>query len=160
MLRDIAQALADFISADEVLHDDGNVTVVVEDKADVGMEIANAIGQVGVCVLVAVTGFRKKDGAVPLQGDVQFQISCYEHPTLNRDDLSTLTAQGVTERIAAILNYRRFPFLIGQMLFKDFNREDVDEANICRSSYEVHTRLGYEDAYFKGADGFTDNRQG
>lgn len=153
MLRDIAQGIADFIAQDSVLHEDGNVTVVVEDKADVGMSIANAIAQLGVCVLIAVTGFRKKDGAVPLHGEIQLQISCFEHPTLNRDDLSTMTAQAVTERIAKILNYRKFPFLVGQMLFKDFTRDDVDEANVYRSSYEVHTRLGYEDSCFGAATG-------
>lgn len=148
MLRDVAQGIADYIADDEILHNEGNITVVVEDKADIGTAIATAIGQLGVCVMVAVTGFRRKDTSPLLQGDVQIQVSCYEHPSLNRDDLSTMTAQGVTERIAKILNYKRFPFLVGQMLFKDFSRDDVDEANIVRSNYEVHTRLGFEDGYF------------
>ena len=148
MLRDIAQGIADFIADDEVLHDDGNVTVIVEDKADVGMAIANAIGQLGVCVLVSVVGFRRKDSSPIVQGPLQIQVSCYEHPALNRDDLSTLTAQGVTERIAKILHSHQFPFLVGQMRLSDFSRDDVDEANICRSNYEVNTALGYEDNYF------------
>lgn len=148
MLRDIAQGIADYIADDEILHNKGNITVVVEDKADIGTAIATAIGQLGVCVMVAVTGFRRKNTSPLLQGDVQIQVSCYEHPSLNRDDLSTMTAQGVTERIAKILNYKRFPFLVGQMLFRDFSRDDVDEANIVRSNYEVHTRLGFEDGYF------------
>ena len=148
MLRDIAQGIADFIAEDKVLHNDGNVAVIVEDKADVGMAIANAIGQLGVCVLVSVVGFRRKEGSPVVQGTLQIQVSCYEHPALNRDDLSTLTAQGVTERIAKIMNYHQFPFLIGQMRFSDFSRDDVDEANICRSNYEVHTALGFEDTYF------------
>lgn len=148
MLRDIAQGIADYITDDEILHNKGNITVVVEDKADIGTAIASAIGQLGVCVLIAVTGFRRKDSSPLIQGDVQIQISCYEHPSLNRDDLSTMTAQGVTERIAQILNYKKFPFLVGQMLFRDFSRDDVDEANIVRSNYEVHTRLGFEDKFF------------
>lgn len=148
MLRDIAQGIADYIAEDEVLHNEGNITVVVEDKADIGTAIATAIGQLGVCVMVAITGLRRKDTSPLLQGDVQIQVSCYEHPSLNRDDLSTMTAQGVTERIAKILNYKKFPFLVGQMLFRDFSRDDVDEANIVRSNYEVHTRLGFEDEYF------------
>jgi hypothetical protein len=148
MLRDIAQGIADYITDDEILHNEGNITVVVEDKADIGTAIATAIGQLGVCVLIAVTGFRRKDSSPLIQGDVQIQISCYEHPSLNRDDLSTMTAQGVTERIAQILNYKKFPFLVGQMLFRDFSRDDVDEANIVRSNYEVHTRLGFEDIFF------------
>ena len=148
MLRDIAQGIADYIADDEILHNEGNITVVVEDKADIGTAIATAIGQLGVCVMVAVTGFRRKDTSPLLQGDVQIQVSCYEHPSLNRDDLSTMTAQGVTERIAKILNYKRFPFLVGQMLFRDFSRDDVDEANIVRSNYEVNTRLGFEDGFF------------
>lgn len=143
MLRDIAEGIARYIRDDHVLHDDGHVTVVVEDKADVGFEIQQALGRLGVCVLVAITGFRRVDGSPVLQGTVEIQVSFYEHPSLNRDDLSVLTAQGACERVANILHYHHFPFLVGQMIFKDFQRDDVEEANIVRANFEVNTHLGY-----------------
>jgi hypothetical protein len=148
MLRDIAQGIADFISEDEILHRDGDVTVVVEDKSDIGTEIANALGQLGVCVLVAITGFRRVDGLAIPQGAIQFQISCFENPILNREDLSTLTAQGVMERIVTILHYKKFPFILGQVIFQDFARDDVDEANIVRGNFEAHTTLNFSEEYF------------
>ena len=147
MLRDVAQGLADFIMEDKVLHDRGHVTVVVEDKADVGFEVVQAISQLGVCVLVAVTDFRRVDRSPVIQGTIQFQISCYEHPALNRDDPSTLTAQGVMERLVEILHYRRFPFIANQMLFQSFSRDDTDEANVIRGNFEANTLMGYEDKW-------------
>lgn len=140
-LRDIAQGIADCIAQDGVLHDDGHVTVVVEDKANVQFEIRNAIAQLGVAVLVAVTDFRRDDRSPFVEGMATLQLSCFEHPELNRDDISTLTAQGVAERLAQILHYRRFPFLAGQMIFKDFSRDDVDEANVVRGNYEARVSL-------------------
>lgn len=148
MLRDIAQGIADYITKDEVLRERGLVSVVVEDKADYGFEIATAISQLGVCVTVAITGFRVVANSPVLEGTLQVQISCYEHPALNRADLSCQTAQFVNERLARILHYHRFPFLRGQFILKDFSRDDVDDANITRGNYEVHTRLGFEDAFF------------
>lgn len=147
MLRDVAQGIADFIAQDPVLNERSHVSVVVEDKADVGYEVADAIAQTGVCVLVAVTGFRRVDNSPLLQGTAQFTVSCLEHPTLNRDDPSTLTAQGVAERLARILHYREFPFLANKIIFRDFSRDDVDEANIVRISFEANTLLGFEDAW-------------
>lgn len=148
MLRDVAQGIADYINEDSVLRERGLVTVIVEDKTDLYFEVANAIGQLGVCVTVAVTGFRVVDRSPVLEGTLQLQISCYEHPALNREDLSTPTAQFVAERLSEILHYHRFPFLRGQIIFKDFSREDAEDANIVRGNYEVHTKLGYENEYF------------
>lgn len=151
MLRQIAEGIADFIRADEYLSECGNISVVVEDKAAVGFEVARALGGVGVLVLISVTGFRRYDRAQVLAGDIEFQISCFEHPELNRAGLDTPTAQGVAEYLAKILHYHRFPFLVGQFIFKDAGRDDVEEANIVRSNYTVHTQLGYEDNYFSSA---------
>lgn len=149
MLRQVAEGIAEYIREDEFLRERcSNLTVVVEDKADVFFEISNAIAQLGVCVLIAVTGFRRTSNCPLPQGNLQIQISCYEHPTLNRDDLSSLTAQAVCERLVKILNYHKFPFFVGQMLFQDFSREDVDEANIVRGNFEVNTALGLEERYF------------
>lgn len=142
-LRDVAQGLADCIANDRVLHDDGNVTVVVEDKGNFQFQIEEALGQTGVCVTIAVTGFRRVERSPILQGTLELQISCFEHPALNRDDESVLTAQGVAERLVELLHYRRFPFLANQMIFKDFRREDLDEANIVRCNFEANTLLGY-----------------
>lgn len=141
-LREIAQAIADVVRDDPVLREDGKVTVVVEDKAVVGVEIQKALAVSGVCVLVAVTGFRRDDRSPVLQGNVELQISCYEHPVLNRDDLSTMTAQGVAERIAQVLHYAILPELVGQVIFKDMARDDVDVANIVRANYEAQAHIG------------------
>jgi len=159
MLRDVVQGIADFITNDEVLHESGTVTVVVEDKASVAFEIANAIAQVGVCVLVSVTGFNRVSNSPIMQGTLRLQVSCYEHPELNRDDPSTLTAQGVMERLVKILHYARFPFLANQLLFQDFNRDDVDEANIVRANFEVNTLLGFEDGYFNNIGNAEQNQE-
>lgn len=141
ILRDMANRVKDFIENDEVLHDDGHVTVVVEDKAVVGYEIANAIAGLGVCVLISVVDFTRIDRSPFLQGNVEFQITCYENPELNRDDDSVLTAQGVAERLVQILHYTKFPHAIGPMIFKNFSRDDVDEANVVRGNYEMQVAL-------------------
>lgn len=146
-LRDIAEGIAEAVMEDEVLHDYGNVSVVVEDKGDFNYLISEALGQVGVCVTVAVVGFRRVERSPIPQGTLELQISCYEHPSLNRDDPSTMTAQAVMERLVKILHYRRFPFLANQMIFRDFRRDDIDEANIVRGSFEANTLLGFEDAW-------------
>lgn len=146
-LRDIAEGLAEAIMEDEVLHDDGNVSVVVEDKGDFNYQISEAISQMGVCVTIAVTGFRRVDRSPILQGTLEFQVSCYEHPSLNRNDAATLTAQGVMERLAKVLHYRQFPFLANQLIFKEMRREDIDEANVMRGDFEANTLLGYEDSW-------------
>ena len=156
-LRDVAQGIADYLADDEVLHDGGNVTVVVEDKAVAAFEIAQAIAQTGVCVLVAVTDFRRVQNSPLLQGTLSLQITCYENPELNRGDLSTLTAQGAMERIVEILHYARFPFLANQVLFSDFSRDDVREANVLRGNFTVNTVLGYGGA---GAAENENNEQG
>ena len=159
MLRDVAQGIADFIAEDKVLHERSHVTVVVEDKADYNFEISQAIASVGVCVTIAVTDFRRVERSPLLQGTLKFEISCYEHPTLNRDDPSTLTAQGVMERLVRILHYRRFPFIANQMLFQSFRRDDRDEANIVRGDFEANTLLGYEEAYFESKDKQLNDKQ-
>lgn len=141
MLRRIAEGIADYIARDDVLHADGHVSVVVEDKGDYGYQIAEALGSLGVCVTIAVTSFSNVPNSPLPQGRLELQISCYEHPTLNRDDTSVLTAQGVMERLIAILHYKRFPFLPNQLIFKDFRREDSDEANIARGNFETNVRL-------------------
>lgn len=148
MLRECAEGIKEFIEKDPVLRDFGHLTVIVEDKASVSFELANALGQLGVAVMISVTGFDRVDRSPIIQGNLQIQISCYEHPELNRDDDSTMTAQGVSERLATILHYTRFPFFVGQMIFKNFSRDDTDDANIVRGNYEVNTKLGFEDEYF------------
>lgn len=145
MLRDVAEGIAEYVRKDAVLSGVRGFTVVVEDKADFGNEISLAIGRLGVCVTIAVTGFvRVQQSPIP-QGVVRFQISCWENPTLNREDLSDMTAQAVAERLVAILHWHKFPFTVGQFLFVDFERDDVPEANVVRMNFEVNTVLGYEE---------------
>ena len=140
-LRDMADEVAGFIRGDEVLAGAGCVTVAVEDRADVGFAVQEAVGRLGVFVLVSVLSFRRADRSPVMQGTLEMQVSCFEHPSLNREDPGSLTAQGAAERIAGILHYRRFATLAGQMLVKDFSRDDADEANIVRINCEAHARL-------------------
>ena len=145
--RDIAEGIAEAIMGDDALHDDGHISVVVEDNGDFNFQISEALGQMGVCITVAVVGFRRVERSPIPQGTLELQISCYEHPSLNRGDPSNLTAQGAMERLVKILHYRHFPFLANQMIFRDFRRDDVEEANIVRGSFEANTLLGFEDAW-------------
>ena len=154
--RRIAEGIAKFIAEDEVLHDNGHVSVVVEDKGDFSFQILEAIGSLGVCVTIAVAGFRRVDRSPVPQGTLELLISCFEHPTLNRDDPSVLTAQGVMERLIEILHYRRFDFMPNQLIFKDFRRDDTEEANIVRGNFETNTILGYPDRFVEN-NGNTNN---
>lgn len=141
-LRSIAEGIARCIAEDKFLHDRCHLTVVVEDKGDYGYRIAEALGATGVCVTVAVTGFNRVDRSPLLQGNLNIQISTYEHPSLNRDDPSTLTAQGAMERTCSLLHYRRFDFVPNRLIFKSFRREDTDDVNIVRADFETNVLIG------------------
>lgn len=142
MLRKLAQEIADRLKDDGALNADGRTTVVVEDAADVLFEVQRALGATGVCVLVAVVGFKRLDRGARAQGDAEVQITCYEHPALNRRDPSSLTAQGAMERIATLLHYSRLPSAVGQCVFEGFSREDADAANVVRGDFKIHVLLG------------------
>lgn len=147
MLREVEEGIADAIRTDPYVLSSGSVSVVVEDLADISYEIAKALGETGLCVTVAVTGFRKRDDVGPMvQGTLTVEIACYENPTLNRQDASTPTAQGMAEHLARTLNWRKLPQLTNKLIFKDFSRDDVEEANIMRGRFEVEHRLGFEEA--------------
>ena len=146
MLREVEEGIAAIIRNDPYILAARNISVVVEDKACLAFEIAQAIGSLGVCVTVAVTGFDKRADLGPMvQGTLHIEISCYEHPELNRQDASAPTAQGVAEHLARILNWRRVPQLTNKIIFRDFSRDDVEEANIVRGRYEAEHRLGFEE---------------
>lgn len=141
-LRELAEKIAAFIRADEQLAAAGHVNVVVEDKADAENEIAQAIGQLGVLVLVIVTGFTRKQNSGPvLAGTVRVEIRCYEHPSLNRDG-TAWTAQHVTERLIRILHWRTIEGIQTPVRFVDFGRDDVPEANVTRANYVFEHSLG------------------
>lgn len=146
MLRDVAEGIADAIRSDPYILANGNISVVVEDKARLSFEIAKAIGGLGVCVTVAITGFRKRDQLGPMvQGTLSVEIACYEHPELNRNDASTPTAQSVAERLSLILNWRQITQITNKLIFRDFSRDDVEEANIVRMRFEAEHRLRFGD---------------
>ena len=140
-LRSIGEGLAEYIMQDKVLHDDGKVTVLVEDKANVWFEAANALSVAGVTVLIAMREFRRQPNSPILQGTLSIDISCMENPELNRDDSATLTAQAVMERIAQILHYARLPCLSNVILFDNFSRQDEEDTNIVRGAFTTNTVL-------------------
>lgn len=145
-LREVEEGIAAVIREDPAILAAGNISVVVEDKACLAYEIAKALGELGVCITVSVTGFDKRADLGPMvQGTLHFEIACYEHPTLNRTDASTPTAQWAAEHLARILNWRRIPQLTNKLIFRDFSRDDVEEANIVRGRFEAEHRLGFEE---------------
>ena len=140
-LRSIAEGIAEFIANDNVIHDCGTVSVLVEDKANVAFEVANALSRDGVSIVIATTDFKRTDASPIVQGILTMQISCIENPELNRDDAGKLTAQAAMERIAHILHCRRFGFLSNPLLFDNFARQDTDEANVVQGTFTVNTKL-------------------
>lgn len=143
-LREVAEAIAEVIRTDAAVVESGKVTVCVEDKADVAFQIQNALGALGLCVVVAITGFDRRSQSGPIiSGNARIELSVYEAPPLNSGEpRSGLTAQGLSERIASVLHYARFPGLVtGPLRFTNFSRDDVDEANIVRNTYEAETVL-------------------
>ena len=96
MLRNVENGIANAIREDPVILSSGTVTVIVEDLADISYEISKALGELGVCVTVAVTAFDKRESLGPMvQGTLHVEITCYENPSLNRQDTSTPTAQAM-----------------------------------------------------------------
>lgn len=133
VLRTYADALATFVKADSVLGSYGNLTVVVEDRANIDTAIAQALAKStgGVAVLVAATAFRRRpnSGRV-LSGTVEFQLSVHENPLFNRRGQFVLTAQCVAERLAAILHWAKLDGYDSRLVLDDLVRADDNAANI------------------------------
>ena len=133
VLRSYSTAIARFIEADEVLGSYKNLTVLVEDKANITSTINAAISKAtgGVAVMVAVTGFRRrKNSGRVLTGTIDFQISVHENPLFNRKGQFVMTAQCVAERIAVALHWVKLPGFDNRLLFDDMRRADDNSANI------------------------------
>ena len=133
VLRSYAVAIANAIEADEVLGAYKNLSVVVEDKANIQTTINAAISKAtgGVAVMVAVTGFhRRRNSGKVLTGTIDFQVSVHENPIFNRKGQFVLTAQCVAERLAVALHWVRLPGFDNRLLFDDIQRADDNSANI------------------------------
>ena len=143
--RTCAETIASFIEADEILGSYGdNLTVIVEDKAEIESSIRTAItkGTGGVAVLVAVTGFRRRaNSGRNLTGTLDFQISVHENPMFNRKGQFVMTAQCVAERIAAILHWTRLEGFDNPLLVDGLQRTDDNTANIMVVEVRTEQRL-------------------
>lgn len=137
-IKRIVEMIAELISSDEVLHNEGKVSVVVEDKGNYEYKIREALAIDGVCVTIAVVSFRRVDKSPLMRGDLEMQISCFEHPDLNRsDDIGNMTAQNVMTHIADNYHYRNIDNGAGPLIFSDFSRDDTDEVNIVRGNFRI-----------------------
>ena len=151
-LREIADDIADFIREDEEFKPISNLKVVVEDKADIATEIQNAIAQTGgMCVMVCTPGFRRRSQTGPLvQGTLDIEIRVYEQPSLNRGVQGAFTAQQVAELLMVLLHYRKLPSIQNWLNFKDFVRQDVDEANIVSVNFDTEFSFGVRASQWRG----------
>ncbi len=133
VLRRCAESVARAIRDDEVLSAYDNLTVIVEDKAEIETAISTAIskGTGGVAVLVAVTGFRRRanSGAI-LTGALDIDVSCHENPLFNRKGQFVLTAQCVAERVARILHWRQLDGFDNVLTVESADRADDNKANV------------------------------
>lgn len=143
-LREIAEGIAGFIREDVALKPIPHLKVVVEDKADIATEIQGAIAQAGgLCVMVCTPGFRRRNGSgAVLQGTLDVEIRVYEQPSLNRGTQGSHTAQQIAELLMLLLHRREFPFLSYWLNFRDFARQDVDEANIVSLNFDTEYSFG------------------
>ena len=133
VMRRCAETVARFIESDEVLGSYDGLAVIVEDKAEIESAIKAATTRAtgGVAVLVAVTGFRRRQNSGRiLTGTLGFQISVHENPLFNRKGQFVLTAQCAAERIAAILHWTKLDGFDNRMTVDDMRRADDNSANI------------------------------
>ena len=145
-LRRVADAMASAIRADAVVAASaGRVTVCVEDRQDMETAISEALGKAGgICVMVGIAGFERRAQSGPvLQGTVSIEVRAMEVPALNRSspDGAWMTAQGLTERLALALHWRRLPGMTEMLRFRRFVREDGDAVNVARGFWELEQSL-------------------
>ena len=106
-------------------------TVRVEDACSPSDEVAKALGKLGVLLLVAVTGHRRKSGVgSSTAGDFSIEVSVFENPKLNRKNRSdALTVSGAAEAVSEALHGQTVEFADGsstRLVYVDMARTDAD----------------------------------
>jgi len=105
--------------------------VLVEDKCDPQSAVNAALARLGVAVLIAVSGHRRKSGVgSSTAGDFSIEVTVFENPRLNRDgNDAALTVSGAAEAVADALHGERITFEDGsttRLVYVDMTRADAD----------------------------------
>lgn len=102
------------------------VTVMAEDECDPAAEVRNALGKLGVLVLVAASGHRRKLGTgASSAGDLSLELSVFENPRMNRrKGVVGPTVTSVSEAAKDALHWQT---VAGRrILYVDMQRTDAD----------------------------------
>ena len=105
------------------------VRVVAEDSCDPSAEVQKALGKLGVLVLVAASGHRRKPGTgASSAGDLSIELSVFENPKLNRKPgKDGPTVSSVAEAAMDALHWRE---VCGRRLvYVDMQRSDADDGD-------------------------------
>lgn len=142
--RGVAEGIADAIRDAAGVQGRGDVSVIVEDKGDVEALVAEAIGSVGLCVIIGITGFTRRAQSGPvITGTLDFEFRVAEIPSVNRTAQGFVTAQQMAEWLARNLHWRTWDGMDGRpLLFVGFQRDDSDEFNVCRVNFTGECSLG------------------
>ena len=101
------------------------VRVVAEDSCDPSAEVQKALGKLGVLVLVAASGHRRKPGTgASSAGDLSIELSVFENPKLNRKPgKSGPTVTSVAEAAKDALHWRKVEGR--RIVYVDMQRADM-----------------------------------
>lgn len=129
--REICERIAGTLGEVKSLAD---AKVMVEDLCDPHAEVEKALGELGVLVLVAVTGHRRKTGVgASTAGDFAIEVSVFENPQINRDGRpDALTVSGAAEAVSKALHGQTVEFGDGsktRLVYVDMARTDADNAD-------------------------------
>ena len=103
--------------------------VLVEDKGDMLFELQSALESSGVYVTVATPGFtRRNNTAGILQGTLEIDVTAFENVKANREQPDFLTAQGIAQRIASALHWKKIDGFISPLRVLSIRRTDPSDA--------------------------------
>ena len=126
-MNEICKAAAKAIEG--VFKGDSRVTVQPEDSCDPSSAVARALGRLGVLVLVAASGHRRKQGlGASSAGDLSLEVTVFENPKRNRaggNEGRTVTS--VAEAVKDALHWRE---LCGRrIVYVEMQRTDADDGD-------------------------------
>lgn len=126
--REICELIANTLGEVKAL---AEAKVMVEDTCDPHAEVEEALGKLGVLILVAVTGHRRKPGVgASTAGDFAIEVSVFENPQLNRIGRpDALTVSGAAEAVSKALHGQTVEFGDGsksKLVYVDMARTDAD----------------------------------
>ena len=113
----------------ETFREAPGVRVVAEDSCDPSAEVQKALGKLGVLVLVAASGHRRKPGTgASSAGDLSIELSVFENPKLNRrPGKSGPTVTSVAEAAKDALHWREVEGR--RIVYVEMQRTDADDGD-------------------------------